>query len=82
MDKLLNFSINSAPESKICLGFFELLNYFKSCPEQKTGPSPSKTKILIKFTLPLLFSPELLTLLLLMNSSKAKLPLKKECSFF
>lgn len=49
MDKFLSFNISSAEESNIFLGLVELLNYFKSCPEQNTGPSASKIKIYFIF---------------------------------
>ena len=48
IDKFLSFNISSAAESNICLGLGELLNYFKSCPEQNTGPSAYRIKIFIK----------------------------------
>ena len=44
-DEFLIFSISSAQESKIYLGFWELANSLRSWPEQKTGPSPWRTRI-------------------------------------
>lgn len=49
--KFLILSINSAQESNIYLGLLAFPSYFKSWPEQKTGPSPSSTTILVFLSL-------------------------------
>lgn len=43
------FSIRSAQESKISFGLGESANSLRSWPEQKTGPSPDRTRILVFF---------------------------------
>lgn len=48
---LLNKSKFLVYYEKILMGSLEDLSYFKSCPAEKTGPSPLSTKIYIQKTL-------------------------------
>jgi hypothetical protein len=48
MGNLLNKSRFLVNYEKILIGSLEALSYFKSCPAEKTGPSPLITKIYIQ----------------------------------